>query len=146
MRRTSLAMRSIFAACLIAPLAAPIAFVFYVILASVSEDGWTIGTQDWQAAAVASGLFVLPVSYLATWILGFPYIYWLRRKLSLSLVPVCAGAICCGIVTMWVLQNIAGNALLNLATFARGSLIGSLFAICVALVFCWIARVPVFKK
>lgn len=135
-------MRSIWIGGLIAPLAAPIAFNFFVLALSVAKDGWVIGTHDWPAGLAAAFIFVLPVSYLTTWLLGMPYIYWLQRKFRLSIPSVCAWAACCGAIGTWVVQKIGKSSALNMETFAQGGLFGAALAVSVALTFCWLARVP----
>ena len=135
-------MRSIPVACLIAPLAAPVAFFLALLMMSVAKDGWVVGTQDWQVGMLSAAIFVLPVSYLATWLLGMPYIYWLRRRLSLSTPRVCAGAICCGVFGMWLFQEIDRGGSLDLATFLYGAALGAALAVCVATMLCWMARIP----
>ncbi len=135
-------MRSIWIGGLIAPLAAPIAFNVFVFALSVAKDGWVIGTHDWPAGIAAALVFVLPVSYLVTWLLGMPYIYWLQRNFRLSIPTVCTGAACCGAIGTWLIQKLGKNSTLNVETFALGTLFGAILAVCVALTFCWLARVP----
>jgi len=136
-------MRPMWLGGLIAPLAAPIAFALILLLFGVTKDGWGLGTHDWQAGVVTAVIFVLPVSYLTTWLLGMPYIYWLRRKLQLSILRVSIGAACSGVIGMWVFQEIGKNGALNVSALIYGALMGAVLAISVALTFCWIVRVPV---
>jgi hypothetical protein len=135
-------MRPLWIGGLIAPLAAPVAFDLALLLLSVAKDGWMLGTHDWAAGVLAALVFVLPVSYLTTWLLGMPYIYWLQRKSRLSWLHVCMGAVCSGVISMLVFQTIAKSGPLTMATLTIGALLGAVLAVCVALAFCWLVRVP----
>ena len=135
-------MRPIWIGGLIAPLAAPILFFFALLFFSVTKDGLTAGLQSWQAGVAASLIFVLPVSYATMWALGMPYIYWLQRKSRLSMLRICVAAIVLGAFGVWVFQQIGKSGPLDVAQLMHGALIGAGLAFSVALVFCWIVKVP----
>jgi hypothetical protein len=135
-------MRSILLGGLIAPLAAPLIFLLGTLAVSVIHDGTTVGLHDWQAALAAVTVFVLPVSYVATWILGVPFIFWLRSSSHLTRMNICLGAVGVGVIAMLILQLMANVGPLNLEKVAFGALISAGLALCVALTFCWVVRVP----
>lgn len=134
-------MRPLWVGGLIAPLVAPVVFFLALLLWSVTQSGVALGTQGWEAGAVSALVFVLPVSYLATWLLGMPYLYWLQRKSRLSTLRVCAVAIVFGVIAMWVFQFIGKNRQLEPMHLLHGALIGAVLAVCVALPLCWIVGV-----
>ena len=90
----------------------------------------------------AALIFVLPVSYATMWVLGMPYIYWLQRKSRLSMPRICIAAVVLGAIGIWVFQEIGKSGPLDLAHLMHGALIGAALAFSVALVFCWIVKVP----
>ncbi|WP_140654330.1 hypothetical protein [Rhodanobacter glycinis] len=135
-------MRSFWFGCLIAPLAASLIFLLGTLAVSVIHDGTTVGLHDWQAALAAVTVFVLPMSYLATWILGVPFILWLRSSSHLTRMNICLGAVGVGVIAMLMLQLMAKVGPLHLQQVAFGALVSAGLALCVALTFCWIAKVP----
>lgn len=135
-------MRPLWVGGLIAPFAAPIVFFLVLLLLSVAKDGWVLGMQSWETGIVSAVVFVLPVSYLATWFLGMPYIYWLRQKSRLSMLRVCTVAVVFGAVSMWVFQAFGKNGSVTWVQLIQGALIGALLAVCVALPLCWIVGIP----
>lgn len=139
-------MRPLWVGGLIAPLAALVVFFLALLLLSVSKNGWVLGTHDWEAGVMSAFVFVLPMSYLATWLLGMPYIYLLRRKSQLSTLRVCTAAILFGVIAMWVFQLIGKNGLLTWVYLIHGALIGASFALRVALCICWINEIPMKKE
>ena len=139
-------MRSIILGGLVAPFAAPVLFFLGLMLASVIHDGLAIGLQDWQAGALAALVLILPVSYLATWLFGIPYIIWLRSRSRLTATYVCAGAIFFGVVSARVCQWIGSADASRVSNLALGVLLGSGLALCVALAFCAIAGTSIRAK
>lgn len=135
-------MRSIWLGGIVAPLAAPLAFFFVGLIFSITKDGWSIGVQNWPAALLFIAIFTLPVSYLATWILGMPLIYWLRSSSRLSRWSICLGAVGIGIVVLLIGGLFSKYRPLHFEQIALGALISAGLALCVALTFCWIVRVP----
>lgn len=135
-------MRSIWLGGTVAPLAAPLIFLLGTLAVSVIHDGTTVGLHDWQAALAAATVFVLPVSYLATWILGVPFIFWLRSSSHLTKVNICLGAVGVGVIAMLILHLMAKIEPLHLEKVAFGALISAGLALCVALTFCWVVKVP----
>jgi len=129
-------MRSILLGGVIAPLAAPVAFFLGMSLISVFRDGPVAGLHDWQAGLLAVMVFVLPASYLATWVFGVPYIFWLRSRSRLTATHVCMGAVIFGIISAWVYQYIGKVGPLQVEHLARSALFGAGLALCVAIAFC----------
>ncbi|TPG05347.1 hypothetical protein EAH88_15345 [Rhodanobacter glycinis] len=82
------------------------------------------------------------MSYLATWILGVPFILWLRSSSHLTRMNICLGAVGVGVIAMLMLQLMAKVGPLHLQQVAFGALVSAGLALCVALTFCWIAKVP----
>lgn len=135
-------MRPIWIGGLLAPLAAPLAFFFVMIALSVVKDGVAIGIHDWQAGILFVMVFILPASYLAMWVFGIPYIYWLRSIWRLSILNVSTGALLFGVIAAWVFQWIGKADPLDMVALGHGALFGAPLSLCVALAFCWIVRVP----
>lgn len=134
-------MRSILLGGLIAPLAAPVIFFLGTSLISVFRDGPVVGLHDWQAGLLLVMVFVLPVSYLATWVLGVPYIFWLRSRSRLTATHVCAGAVVFGVISAWVYQCIGKVGPLQMEHLAWGALFGAGLALCVAMAFCLVTGI-----
>jgi hypothetical protein len=134
-------MRPLWLGGIIAPVFAPLMFFLVVLLWSVATGGVAAGLHDWQAGVSSAVIFVLPMSYLATWLIGMPYLYWLQRKSQLYTLRVCAVAIASGVITTWVFQFIGRVAPLNWIVLSYGALIGGALAVCVALPICWIIGV-----
>ncbi len=135
-------MRSILLGGLIAPLAAPLIFFLGTLATSVAHDGAAVGLHDWQAALIAAAVFVLPVSYLVTWIVGVPFILWLKARARLTTVSVCVGAIILGAISAWVYQWIGKAVPLQAEHLAIGGLLGAGLAFCVAIAFCAVVGTP----
>ena len=135
-------MRSIFVGCLIAPLTAPLFFFLGIIVISVIHDGAAVGLHDWQAGVAAAAVFVLPVSYLATWIFGVPFFFWLRARARLTTKNVCFGAVTFGVISTWIFQWIGKAEPLQVEGLALGGLLGAGLALCVAIAFCGIIGTP----
>lgn len=136
-------MRPLWWAALLAPLAAPLAAFLFVYVAVVFQGGWSAAMRDWMIGVAFVTAFILPASCLALWVLGLPYIYWLRATSRLTAWNVCLGAVGVGAagasVWGWI-SRADGNAPLHRTIF--GFLIIAGLGLCVALAFCWIARVP----
>lgn len=135
-------MRSILFGGVIAPLAAPIIFFLGVLLVSTLHDGPVAGLHDWQAALLAAVVFVLPASYLVTWILGVPYIFWLRSRSRLTTLNVCVGAVIFGVIGAWGYQWIGKAESLQMGSLALGALLGAGLALSVAITFCAVKGIP----
>ena len=135
-------MRSFWIGSLVAPLAAPLALFCVVLVISVANDGLVVGLHDWTQGLGLTVLFTLPVSYLATWVLGLPYICWLRSSSHLSKWNVCLGAIGIGVTSTLAWELIAKVGPLRLEQMVFGALISAGLSLCVALAFCWVVRVP----
>jgi len=129
-------MRPILLGGVIAPLAAPVVFFLGLLLISTFHDGAVVGLQDWQALLLAATVFVLPVSYLATWIFGVPYIAWLQSRARLTTLNVCVGAVMFGVISAWVYQWIGKAEPLQMSSLAFGALLGAGLALPVAVAFC----------
>ncbi|MEO7067918.1 MAG: hypothetical protein ABI114_13470 [Rhodanobacter sp.] len=123
-------------------MAAPLAFFCAVLVIGVAKDGPVAGLHDWAQGLGLIVLFILPASYLATWVLGLPYICWLRSSSHLSKWNVCLGAVVIGVTSTLVWELIANVGPLRPEQMAFGALISSGLSLCVALAFCWIVRVP----
>ncbi|MEO5831032.1 MAG: hypothetical protein ABIQ36_10750 [Rhodanobacter sp.] len=135
-------MRSIWLGGAIAPLAAPLAFFCGILILSITKDGLSAGVEHWAAALGLITVFTLPVSYLVTWILGMPLIYWLRSSSHLSKWNICLGAVGIGIIVPLIGGLISTYRHLYSGQMVSATLISAGLALCVALTFCWIARVP----
>lgn len=135
-------MRSILLGGVIAPLAAPLIFLLGTLVVSIVHDGPAVGLHDWQAALALVAVFVLPVSYLATWVLGVPYIYWLRSTSRLTTMNVCVGAVIFGVVSAWTYQWFGKAGALQIGHLALGALLGVGLALCVAIAFCGVVGTP----
>jgi hypothetical protein len=138
-------MRSILIDGVIAPLAAPLTFLLGMALVGVSRDGLAVGLHDWPAGLALVTMFVLPVSYIATWILGVPFILWLRARSRLTAVNVCGSAIILGVASAWVFQWFANVGPLRFEHLTFGALLGASLALCVAITFCAVVRTPLRK-
>lgn len=134
-------MRPLWIGGVVAPLVAPLAFFLAVTLWSVTKDGLTVGSQGWEAGVASAVIFVLPMSYLATWLLGMPYLYYLQRKSRLSMLRVCTGAIMFGVLATSLFQFVGRDGSLGPVLLLHGALIGGGLALCVALPLCWIVGV-----
>lgn len=135
-------MRSIWLGGLIAPLAAPLAFFCVVLIMSILGERVSEGAHLWLPALGLVTVFTLPVSYLATWILGMPFIFWLRSSSRLTRWNICLGATGIGVIAVLILQSMAKNGPPHLEQVAFGALVSAGLALCVALTFCWIVKVP----
>jgi hypothetical protein len=127
---------------LIAPLAAPLALFCVVLIVSLVKEGPAAGMHDWAQGLSLVTLFTLPVSYLATWVLGLPYILWLRSSVRLSKWNVCLGAVGIGVVSAFIWQFFFKVGALLVEQMAFGALLSAGLALCVAWTFCWIVGVP----
>jgi hypothetical protein len=134
-------MRPLWVGGLIAPLFAPVVFFLAVMLWSGATNGVPLGTHSREAGVASAVIFVLPMSYLATWLLGLPCLYWLQRKSQLSTLRVCTMAIVFGVIATWILQFIGRIGPLNGTLLLHGALIGGCLALCVGLPLCWIVGV-----
>lgn len=127
--------RPIWLGALIAPLAAPGAFLLYAFASVFSREGLA-GLRDWPAA-ILFYMFGVPIAYGAMIALGLPYLMWLQRNDRLGWLSVCVGAAVAGAVSYPV-----GIALLGASSqptsvnLLTGSMLG---AVCGAL-FCVITR------
>lgn len=131
---------------LIAPLAAPIVFFCVVLVIAIFKNGLAAGMHDWKQGLGLITLFTLPVSYLATWILGFPYIHWLRATSRFSKGNVIIGAMGIGVISAWTFQLIGSAGTISVPRLALGAVIGAALSFCVAVTFCWIVRGSLEKK
>lgn len=134
-------MRPLWIGGVVAPLVAPLAFFLAVLLWSVTKGGVKVGAQGWKAGVASALIFVLPMSYLATWLLGMPYLYWLQRKSRLSMLRVCTVAVVFGVLATWVFQFIGRIGALSPVLLLHGAVIGGALALCVALPLCWIVGI-----
>jgi len=132
-------MRSILLSGIIAPLAAPALFFLSILLIGVFHDGPAAGLRDWNVALLLAMVFVLPVSYLATWAFGVPYIFWLRSRSRLTTLNVCSGALVLGVASAWAYQWIGKAESLQMPQLAFGAALGAGLALCVAITFCVLA-------
>ncbi len=135
-------MRSIWMGGLIAPLVAPLIFFFAIMVMAISKDGWGAGMHDWAQGLGLVAIITLPISYLATWCFGVPYIYWLRSISRLSRYNVCFGSLIIGVLSAWAFQLIIKVGRLDALALLLGAIIGMALSLAVALVFCWVARIP----
>jgi hypothetical protein len=135
-------MRPIWIGGLIAPLAVPLVIFFATNIFIVASDGWSAGAYDLKPVVGLIGLLMLSVSYLATWLLGVPYILWLRSKSRLTRRNVSLGAVLLGVVSIWVIQLIGVVGTLRIQALGFGAIIGAVLGFCVAVSFCWIVQVP----
>jgi hypothetical protein len=131
---------------LLAPLVAPLAFFCVMMVLSVVRDGAALGLHNWQAGILFVTVFILPVSYVAMWVVGIPYIYWLRSICHLSILNVSMGALVFGVIAAWIFQWIGKANPLDMVALGHGALFGAPLSLSVALAFCWIVGVPVSKN
>jgi hypothetical protein len=123
--------RPIWLATLLSPLAAPVVFAIGLLGKVAVSDPFAMHSWfTWAFMPLVSLALVLPVSYLATCILGLPFVLWLRACNRLNWLWVCiggavmggiAGVLCAYLYTYgltWVFPSTgAGLGLLTGATF-----------------------------
>ena len=135
-------MRSLWLGGIIAPLAAPLAFFLVMLIISIGGNRASEDVHLWLPALGLITVFTLPVSYLATWILGMPFIYWLRSSSRLTIWNICLGAVGIAVIGTLIWELAVKYRPLHLEQVAFGALVSAGLALCVALTFCWIVKVP----
>lgn len=104
--------RPLWLAVVASPWAAPIAFSLYFACHDLLRFQ-TLALRNWSEVISSALLLMLPVSYIATCLLGLPYVLWLRARQALSVPSVCAGAAIAGLVAAFIyawIFDVAGTA------------------------------------
>lgn len=83
-----------------------------------------------------------PVSLLATWLLGLPFVFYMRRRKSLSVMAVCLGGVVIGAIFFVTLLWFVSLPSQSTAHVFGQSLVGGILGLLVALAFCLLARIP----
>jgi hypothetical protein len=123
--------RPIWLGFLIAPLAAPLAFI--VVLAAY--DAASGGIEDiirFLKGTVIFFIIGVPISYGAMLVLGLPYVLWLKRLGRFTSNYICLGAIVSGAITFTAYWAGGRNLPQPLVYY---SLLGSLLGLVSGLVF-----------
>ena len=114
--------RRIFTGAIIAPLAAPPAFLMYGMASALIQEG-PAGLKGLPLAVGIYLVFGLPIAYGAMIALGLPYVSWLQRRDRLTWLTVCLGATAIGGVALPGSLLLLGGGM-HLANFIGGGLAG----------------------
>ena len=121
---------------LVAPLTAPSllclgSFAWLAIAAGLGGFG------DWYVGLLGVMAVGLPLSYAGMWLLGMPFVLYLRRTGRLSALNVCISAMLAGSITFVCVQRLS-HADWSAWTSIGGIVVGSIFGLPTGLVFCWV--------
>ena len=134
-------MRPLWLGALLAPLAAPLLCAVVLEAAStVMQHGPT--QNEWSVTVALVTEFVAPVSYLATWILGVPLVFLLRKREKFDGLRVCLLALSIGVLSSLIYQQMLAVGKPGLAAMILALLLGAALASSVAISFCWICAIP----
>jgi len=87
-------------------------------------------------------LFGEPISLLATWTFGLPFVLYLRRRNALNAAAVCAGGAVIGAVFVVALLWLVSRSPASTAQVFGQSIFGCIMGLVVASTFCLLARIP----
>ena len=87
-------------------------------------------------------LFGEPVSLVATWMSGLPFVLYLRRRKALNAAAVCAGGTVIGAAFVVALLWLVSESPTSTAQVFGESIFGGIMGLIVALTFCLLARIP----
>lgn len=116
--------------------AAPVAVVLWQAASSL-VDG-----SDISLSAGPVFLIGTPISLLATWLFGLPFVLCMRRRKALNVVAVCGGGVAIGAGFFVVLVRLVSQPSLSTAHVFGQLLVGGTLGLVVALAFCLLARIP----
>ena len=97
---------------------------------------------DWRQGSALVFIFVTPVSYVATWLIGIPVVLWLKSSQRLSAFYVNCTALVAGIISGSLFAVWISNAPITVPGLTFASAAGAVLALPVAIVFCWVSAVP----
>jgi hypothetical protein len=118
--------------------AAPVAVMLWQAASSLFDGGG-------GGVSLSLGLIFLigaPISLLATWLLGLPFVLYMRRRKSLNVMAVCVGGVVIGAIFFVTLLWLVSLPSQSTAHVFGQSLVGGILGLLVALVFCLLARIP----
>lgn len=132
---------SILKAMLFAPLVVPVAISISIILEALSRSGIS-SIREVPSVLLGTSMVAILISYLVMFVIGGPYIFWLRSKGWLNWRSVCAGAAVIGAI-VW-----AGYWQLGLRPppLANSALVGASVGLLVGVSFCLVACIPLSWK
>ena len=84
-------------------------------------------------------IFVLPASYIATFLFGLPWVLWLRQRETLTWLHVCVGAALAGIVTAILYGAVASTSSWQPLVL----LLGFFFGILSGISYCLVAGITI---
>jgi site-specific recombinase len=129
--------RPLWLAALLTPFALPIAYALIFMLGNAAR-GRELMSEEATRALSALVIFGLPISLVATFLLGLPFALLLRSKGWLNMPVVCGAAVIAGIVAFHVFMlTLGGMAKVGILEIAISGTIGLFMGI----VFCLIAGV-----
>jgi hypothetical protein len=122
--------------------------------ATVGSFAAPVAVMLWQTAnslfdgggiSLSLGLIFLigaPISLLATWLLGLPFVLYMRRRKFLNVMAVCVGGVVIGAIFFVTLLWLVSLPSHSTAHVFGQSLVGGILGLLVALAFCLLARIP----
>lgn len=90
-------------------LAVPTPGICMALIAWVPNLGSASAWEMLGFAAIVS-LYSVPISLIASMVLGLPFVLWLRRRGRLDAIHVCLGALAIGAMTMAIFIQILGSS------------------------------------
>lgn len=116
--------------------AAPVAVMLWQAASSLFDG------SDISLSLAPIFLVGTPLSLLATWLLGLPFVLYMRRRKSLNVVAVCGGGGVIGAIFFVALLWLVSLPSQSTAHVFGQSLVGGILGLMVALAFCLLARIP----
>jgi hypothetical protein len=122
---------------LIAPLAGPLLIFIWMVSGLAIKEG-THRLEDWGLGLVAVAVFVMPLSYAGMWLLGMPYVLWLRRVGRLSALNICIGSVVTGSATFVCFSFVSKPELFGASALLVWIGVGAAFGLLTGIAFCWV--------
>jgi hypothetical protein len=116
--------------------AAPVAVMLWQAASSLF-DGSDISLSPGSIFLVGT-----PLSLLATWLLGLPFVLYMRWRKSLNVMAVCGGGVVIGAIFFVTLLWLVSLPSQSTAHMFGQCLVGGILGLTVALAFCLLAQIP----
>ena len=125
---------------LIAPWAGPLLLFIWMVSWLQIREG-THRLEDWGLGFLAIAVFGMPPSYAGMWLLGMPYVFWLRRVGRLSALNVCIGSVVTGSTTFACFSLISKPELMSTSALLVWIGAGAAFGLPAGMAFCWVTGI-----